>query len=97
MIETYIAPVDHRRVSMCSTPSLTSISSWSYNVPSKTNQLTTYGTIERYDNEICGPKESLNYNASHEISSREKIQFYNFLCRNYERYLHDAFKWTVLV
>lgn len=95
MIEAYIAPDDHERVTTCHTYSFTSISSWSSNVPSKTNQLKTYETVERCDNDVCGPKAIWIDNSTHEISNTEKNQINNFLSRNNEPNLHDTLKWVI--
>lgn len=58
-------------------------------------QLTSSETIYRYDNEICGPKENLNYNFHHGITNTEKIQFDNLLCRNKDSKLFDALKCAI--
>lgn len=71
------------------------LSSFCYIPPTSHVQLIFYETIERYDNEIRGPKEILIDNSHHVISTTEKIQICNFHCRNKEANLRDDLKWAI--
>lgn len=74
--------------------SYNSVSSSSSNVTPK-NQLTTLEIIDRYENEICGPKQILTGDSPYKIANTEKNQIYNFLCGNNEANIYEALKQAI--